>query len=156
MLLKTLFITFFIWLIPSTNRAGEKQYMMQQPNVVTHAIRFIEQDWNLAKQMAKQENKLIFVDVYATWCPPCMLLKTKTFQNKKVGDFFNNNFINISIDAEKGIGPQVSRYFGVNAYPTLVFTDAAGKPVMYALGYMGTKDILKFAQAALDKLNSQK
>ncbi len=79
-----------------------------------------------------------------------------TFQNKKVGDFFNNNFINISIDAEKGIGPQVSRYFGVNAYPTLVFTDAAGKPVMYALGYMGTKDILKFAQAALDKLNSQK
>jgi thioredoxin-related protein len=151
MLLKTLFITFLIWIIPATNHVYAQQHIIQQPNIATHAIQFIEQDWNVAKQMAKQENKLIFVDVYATWCPPCMLLKNKTFRNKKVGDFFNQHFVNVSVDAEKGIGIQVARYFGVTAYPTLVFTDASGKPVLYAMGYMGTKDILKFAQAALNK-----
>lgn len=120
-------------------------------NANEHKVAFIEQDWNLAKQQAKEANKLIFVDVYATWCGPCKMLQQKTFTNAKVAEFLNTHFINLSIDAEKTIGPQVARYFGVTAYPTLVFTDASGKPVLYTMGYMGTKAFLKFANAALAK-----
>ena len=120
-------------------------------NANEHKVAFIEQDWNLAKQQAKEANKLIFVDVYATWCGPCKMLQQKTFTNAKVAEFLNAHFINLSIDAEKTIGPQVARYFGVTAYPTLVFTDASGKPVLYTMGYMGPKSFLKFANAALAK-----
>ena len=156
MLLKILLLSLVVWAKPNSYVSVHTIVQQLPTGTTTDAIQFSEQDWNLAKQRAMQENKLIFVDVYASWCPPCMLLKTKTFQNKKVGDFFNQHFVNISIDAEKSIGPQVARYFGVTAYPTLVFTDGAGKPVLYAMGYMGTKDILKFAQAALDKLSATK
>jgi thioredoxin 1 len=46
---------------------------------------------NLAKaiQLPKAQKKLIFIDVYAPWCMPCVMLKLKTFSNKSAGDFYN-------------------------------------------------------------------
>jgi len=114
-------------------------------------IEFIEQDWNKALADARQNNKLVFIDIYATWCGPCKMLKNKTFTDKAVADFFNANFVNVSVDAEKGIGISVSEQFAVSAYPTLVFTDKNGKPVLYSVGYMAPADLLTFAKAALKK-----
>ncbi len=71
---------------------------------LSSGIHFIEDDWKYATEKAKAENKLIFIDIYATWCRPCKSLKRNTFSNSKVGDFFNQNFVNITIDGEKEIG----------------------------------------------------
>src|SRR5690554_7882772 len=57
-----------------------------------------------AIQKAKKENKLIFLDAYAVWCGPCKLMDRTTFKSEKVGALFNENFINIKIDMEKGEG----------------------------------------------------
>src|SRR5215470_5813015 len=70
-------------------------------------IHFIEDDWNLALKQAQAQNKLVFIDIYATWCGPCKMLKQYTFTDSAVGDFFNRNFVNVSVDAEKGVGPQL-------------------------------------------------
>jgi len=115
------------------------------------SIQFIEQDWNAAVAKAKQNNKLVFVDMYAEWCGPCKMLKNQTFTDKAVADFFNANFINVSVDAEKGIGTKLSTDFAVSAYPTLVFADASGKPVLYTVGFMKPKELMAFAQAAIKK-----
>ncbi|MGC8750051.1 thioredoxin family protein [Hydrotalea sp.] len=149
-MLQTFLFSLWLWVIPNSSEQLQNFHQLKA-DTTANRIQFIEQDWNLAKQIAQQEKKLIFVDVYATWCLPCMLLKSKTFHNKKVSAFFNTHFVNLSVDAEKGVGIQVARYFGVTAYPTLVFTDASGKPVLYAMGYMGPKAFLKFANAALAK-----
>lgn len=117
----------------------------------TASINFIEQDWQKALTEAKSKNKLVFVDVYATWCGPCRMLKQKTFTNKKVADFFNANFVNVSVDAEKGVGVELSNKFGVSAYPTLLVTDASGKPLLYTVGYMEPGELLSFANAAIKK-----
>ena len=37
-------------------------------------IEFIEGDWNRALEQARQENKLIFMDCYTSWCGPCKQL----------------------------------------------------------------------------------
>ena len=47
-----------------------------------------------ALQKAKQENKLIFVDLYTTWCGPCKKMAAETFPQQAVGDYFNKNFVN--------------------------------------------------------------
>lgn len=114
-------------------------------------IKFLEQDWNGALQRAKAENKLVFVDIYATWCGPCKMLKKNTFVDEKVAAYFNEHFVNVSIDGERTVGPELLRKYAVEGYPTLIFTDAEGKPVLYTVGYIDAAKLMQFAQAAQDK-----
>jgi thioredoxin 1 len=118
---------------------------------VAPGIQFIEDDWNLALKKAQSQNKLVFVDIYATWCGPCKMLKQYTFTDSAVGEFFNKNFINVSIDAEKGVGLQLAQQFSVDAYPTLVVTDATGKPVLLTVGYLPVDYLLQFANEAVKR-----
>ncbi len=114
-------------------------------------IVFIEQDWAKTQQLAKENHKLIFVDLYATWCGPCKMLKRNTFSNKEVADFFNANFINASIDVEKGVGVTLAEQYNVSMLPTLVVAREDGKPVLFTTGYLDPKELMKFAKAAIDK-----
>ncbi len=92
-------------------------------------IVFIENSFDEALKQAKIQNKYIFVDAYATWCGPCKMLKAITFNNSKAADFYNTNFINVSIDMEKGQGPSLAAEWGLQAYPTLIIFNPDGKPV---------------------------
>ena len=53
---------------------------------------------------AKAQKKLIYVDIYTTWCTPCKKMDSEVFTNSNVGKIFNDNFINYKIDGEKGEG----------------------------------------------------
>ena len=114
-------------------------------------IKFIEQDWSQALEQAKKENKFVFLDIYAVWCGPCKMLKRNTFTDAKVAEFFNNNFVNVSVDGEKSIGPELAQKFSIQGYPTLIVTDANGKPILYTVGYVDADYLLKFANEALKK-----
>ena len=114
-------------------------------------IQFIEQDWSKALQQAKAEKKLVFLDIYATWCGPCKMLKKNTFSNEEVGAFFNSNFINVSVDGEKTIGPELARKFSLEAYPTLIIADGEGNPVLFTMGYLDPETLMKFAKEALKR-----
>lgn len=114
-------------------------------------IRFMESNWAKAKAEAKKQNKLIFLDAYTTWCGPCKMLKRNTFPDKAAGEFFNKNFVNIALDMESGDGPAVAAMYGVNAYPTLIITDADGKLVTYTKGYIDAKQLVEFGKFGLSK-----
>jgi thioredoxin-related protein len=109
-------------------------------------IQFIEADWNKALAEAKKQNKLIFLDAYATWCGPCKLLKKNTFPDKEAGEYFNSNFINVAIDMEKGDGPALSEKYSVSAYPTLIIADANGKIITFTQGYMKPSQLIDFGK----------
>jgi thiol:disulfide interchange protein len=114
-------------------------------------IVFIEDDWNAALKQAAAQHKYIFVDAYATWCGPCKMLKATTFKNKKAAEFYNKNFINIAIDMEKGIGPQLAAQWRMQAYPTLIIFNPKGEPVLGTVGYIKAPDLIRFGEAALKK-----
>jgi len=118
-------------------------------------IKFIENDWQLALTTAKNENKLVFLDIYATWCGPCKMLKQYTFTDKAIGEFFNKNFISVSVDGEKGVGPQLAQDYAIQGYPTLVVADSTGKPVLITAGYIPTDVLMQFANEALKRNNQQ-
>jgi thioredoxin 1 len=115
-------------------------------------IQFIEDDWKKALQEAKKQNKLIFLDAYASWCGPCKLLKKNTFPDKEAGEYFNKNFINVAMDMEKGDGPALSEKYAVNAYPTLIITDAEGKIITYTQGYIKPKQLIDFGKYGLSQV----
>lgn len=112
-------------------------------------ISFFHGSWNEALAEAKKQNKLIFVDVYAEWCGPCKAMAMNTFTNTEVGNFYNKNFINYKLDAEKGEGPGLAARWEVSAYPTLVYVNAVGDVVFRAMGSMPPADLLDMGQKAL-------
>lgn len=112
-------------------------------------IQFFRGDWNAALQKAKAEHKPIFVDIYASWCGPCKMLKRKTFTNKKVGEYFNSHFINTSFDGEVDEGVKLANKFQLQGYPTLILLDENGKVLMYEMGYQTPKQLLGLVQHAM-------
>ncbi len=110
-------------------------------------IQFNKESWSNILALAKKENKLIFLDIYATWCGPCKRLKKNTFTNKKVGNFFNSNFINVTMDGEEGEGITISEKYKVSSYPTLYFINSDGKIITKEEGYLNPAEILKFAKS---------
>src|SRR5690606_9477080 len=84
-------------------------------------MRFAEGPWKDVLARARQEGKLVFVDVYTSWCGPCKKMAAEVFPQKQVGDVFNASFINYKIDAEKGEGIDIARTYAVKAYPTYLF-----------------------------------
>lgn len=93
--------------------------------------------------------KTIFLDVYATWCGPCKVLKAHTFSAEEVGAFYNLNFINVTIDGEKGEGAELAKKFGVQAYPSLFFIDQNGKLVSGTNGYHTPNQLIRLGKKVL-------
>lgn len=125
-------------------------------SVNAQGISFIEEDWNLAVSKAKQENKLIFLDAYTTWCGPCKMLATRIFPLEEVGTFFNKNYINVKVDMEKGQGIELANQYSVRAYPTLLFIDPSGEVVHTIIGAVNQKVLLEAGQKALDPSSNNK
>lgn len=123
----------------------------QEQKIDNSQIVFIEDDWQGALKQAAAQHKYIFVDAYATWCGPCKMLKATTFKNKKAAEFYNKNFINIAIDMEKGVGPQLAAQWRMQAYPTLIILSPKGEPVLGTVGYIKAPDLIRFGEAALKK-----
>jgi thiol:disulfide interchange protein len=127
-------------------------FTVKDPEVkIEKGISFIEQDWQKALDSAKANNKLVFLDIYATWCGPCKMLKKYTFTDEAAGKFFNDNFINVSVDGEAGVGPELAEKYKIAGYPSLIVTDAEGKVVLETAGYMQPDQLLYFAKEALKR-----
>lgn len=110
-------------------------------------IRFSEESWAAVSALAKQQNKLIFLDAYTVWCGPCKWMAANVFNRDSVADLFNQNFVNVKVDMEKGEGPQLKKRYGIQAFPTYLFINADGEVVHRMVGSMSEKEFL--AQAAI-------
>ena len=72
--------------------------------------------------LADEQDKYLFVDVYATWCGPCQIMAKQIFPQQKVGEFFNKTFVN------------VAKRYSVKAYPTFLILDSDGEEVGRIVG----------------------
>lgn len=113
-------------------------------------IAFHESTWAEALAKAKKENKLIFLDAYATWCGPCKWLAKTVFPQSKVGDFFNKNFISMKIDMEKGEGTEIAKTYKIEAYPTLLYINGDGELVHRTCGAAEADVLIAQGKDALD------
>lgn len=75
-------------------------------------------DMDQAWADAALENKLLFVDIYATWCGPCKWMDANVFAMQEAGEFMNQSFINVKMDGESEFGRQFAMGAGLTAYPS--------------------------------------
>lgn len=111
-------------------------------------ILFEQGSWKEVLAKAKAQNKLVFVDVFTSWCGPCRKMAAEVFPLPEVGEKFNGDFVNYKIDAEKGEGVEIAKTYGVKAFPTYLFVNGDGKLVYRATGYNDAGKFLKHANIA--------
>lgn len=113
------------------------------------SIKFTEQPWQEIVTLAKQENKLIFLDAYASWCGPCKWMAANMFTNDSIADYYNKTFICASIDMEKGEGIKLRQKYNVRAYPSLIFINTDENMVHERVGApQRVGDYIEMAQIA--------
>lgn len=127
-------------------------------SITTHSlaqgIDFFHGTWEEALELAKKEDKLIFIDAYATWCGPCKRMAKDAFPKKEVGDVYNRYFINVKLDMEKGDGLVFRSTYPVSAFPTLYFIGPDGAVVHRQVGAQGAEQLIRLAQFALAKVDN--
>lgn len=122
--------------------------MTTELNVPAEAgIQFTDASWREILKKAKAEKKIIFLDAYASWCGPCKMLQKNVFTQKSVGDYYNNRFINVKMDMEKGEGPILAQTYPLEAYPTLLFIDGNGRVLKKVLGYQSPQDLIAIGRS---------
>ena len=113
-----------------------------------------------AIELQQKEPKKIFVDFYTNWCGPCKLLDKRTFSNNNVAQYINENYYAVKFNAEgnsvvnfndkefknprfdpkrvnsRNSAHELTRYFGVNAYPSMVFIDEEQRLITQLKGYL--------------------
>ncbi len=91
-----------------------------------------------AMKLAKKQKKSIMVDFYTDWCSWCKVLDRDTYSNKNVGEYAEDHFISLKINAEKGDGIALAKQYSIQGYPTVMFFAADGKVITRVVGYQDT------------------
>ena len=66
-------------------------------------VRFLDSSTDAVRKEAIAQDKLVFIDLYATWCGPCKAMERDVFSKKEVGDFMDEYFVAAKYDiAETG------------------------------------------------------
>ena len=98
-----------------------------------------EHDMASALKRAKAEKKLIVMDLWTEWCPPCRYLQSKVFPSPEAQAALAR-VVPFSALVEKKDrtpvpeGMKLAQQFKLEAFPTLVILDANGKEVRRQVG----------------------
>lgn len=105
-------------------------------------VRFEHKPLQEILDMAKAEQKLVFVDCYTTWCAPCLKMSKFVFPEKSLGDYMNPIFVSTKIDMEKGEGVALNKKWDINSYPTLIALNTDGSVKFRIVGYLDTQEMI--------------
>lgn len=120
---------------------------------LSHAqgMEFFEGSFEEALEVARQQDKAVFVDAYTTWCGPCKKMSKYVFTEKSVGDYYNANFVNLKINMEKPAGRKFKLDYPVSAYPTFYYIDPDGNVLYTTKGGRQPDQFIDLGKQALLK-----
>jgi thioredoxin-related protein len=106
-------------------------------------------------EMAKAQNRPVFLYFHADWCKYCTKLKKITFKDKSVLNYLKDNFISITVDTEKE--KDLAKEWGIKGLPNLWFLKADNSKISNLPGYVGPEqflNILKYIRTkSYDKMS---
>ena len=97
---------------------------------------------------AVSEDKLVFIDFYATWCGPCRKLDRTVFGDARVASYMNDNFVNYKVDIEKDNGPILAAMYGVTSLPAMIVLNEKGDVVSRKQGMTSPEYFMQFVERA--------
>ena len=108
-----------------------------------------------ALQIAEQENKLVMLDFYATWCGACNELDHKTFSNQDVIDKLEN-FITVKLDFSAESDKVLTEKYQIRGLPVVIFMDSQRNIFKRIEKFVDAEDMLKIIEDVETKAESTK
>lgn len=124
---------------------------------IYEGMEFFEGSYEDALALAAQENKMVFVDVWTTWCGPCIVMQETVFPLPEVGEYFNARFVNYKLDAENEDqnGPEISARFEIELLPTYLILDSEGNELSRATGGCAPDQFIAMVGRMLGEVESE-
>ena len=101
---------------------------------------------------AKRDNKVVMIDFFTTWCPPCKKLDAVTWKDPAVVAWLGESTVALKLDAEKEV--ELAQRHRISAYPTMLFLKADGSELDRIVGYREPAEFLSQAKDALAGKNA--
>ncbi len=127
---------------------------LQQPAAGPH-LSWVYDDEPGALQTAKQEDKLVMLDFYASWCAACNELDHKTFSDQAVVDKLEN-FITVKLDFSVKSDEVLTEKYNILGLPVVIFLDGDGNIYKRLEGFVNAEDMLKIIDEVESKAKSAK
>ncbi|MEL6357777.1 MAG: thioredoxin family protein [Bacteroidota bacterium] len=112
-------------------------------------LTIIEQDYERARELAAEQEKLLFIDFYTVWCGPCKRLDKYVFQNDSVSSLMGRQVVLLKYDAEQDTTFHLSKKYHVNSYPMGLLLTPEGRVLTRQVGFVGS-DAASLGSSVLD------
>lgn len=118
-------------------------------------------DYNEALALAQAEDKAVLANFTGSdWCSFCMRLKAEVLQSPVFSAWAQEHFVHLEVDMPENPAfdaklrqqnQALCEKYGVDAYPTVLVLDPAGRPLGGLFGFEGDEKVVRgLLQSALD------
>lgn len=118
-------------------------------SIFTTTANSAEPDWktwsDATLTQARQQNRLILVDLTAEWCTYCKKMDQTTYKDKAVLDEIKQHYI--AIKADDAEYPELAKRFAKVGRPGTIILDNNGRELLTKSGYLKPQWMLWMLQA---------
>ncbi|MCC5916751.1 MAG: DUF255 domain-containing protein [Cryomorphaceae bacterium] len=122
------------------------------PTEAQRRVRFIEvkniEEWEDALEMAKDNKRLLFINICSGWSQVCKRLTSEVFNTRTMGRFISNNFVPIYIDGDSEFGDVWRDKYEVPGYPYLFYMTPGERIIERLEGYQLDSTIIESGRKA--------
>ena len=110
-----------------------------------------ESNLERALELAKSENKPIYLAFGAAWCPVCRRMEEQTLLEPPM-QALADAFVWVKVDIDRNV--TLAREWGVEATPTIFLLDSSGNARLRIVGGAGAEELASMLQEFLDNLDT--
>lgn len=118
-------------------------------------VRFHTGSLDAVRALAERENKLVFIDLYATWCAPCGEMEREVFARRDVGEFMDARFVAARYDVDGAVGGALSQRYDAKTIPTYLIFNVEGQLLGRTSGGRTAAEFLRDMRILLDRLRER-
>ena len=108
-----------------------------------------------ALETAVQENRLVMLDFYATWCGACNELDHKTFSDQRVVDRLED-YVTVKLDFSAKSDKTLTEKYGIRGLPVVIFMDGDGNIYERIEKFVKPEKMLEIIDSVERNANSDK
>ncbi|MDE5579407.1 MAG: thioredoxin family protein [Alistipes sp.] len=114
-------------------------------------VKFETRSTDAVREMAVKEGKLVFIDLYASWCPPCKMMERHVFSRKDVGEFMSQRFVAAKYDTDQATGKELMKRYGSGSIPLYLIFDTKGELLGRIQGAMSAEEFMDNVRKVLKR-----